>query len=192
MVTAVLAGLIGTGIGVLAAPMEAPTSSVAFVNIGKCIQEVPSAKKLVDDLQADNDLLQDKIKTRAKELRDKEQDIEARLSPNTPEYTEARKQLALLAHELEWDQKSGLNDIKKRQVRGMAAIYKEIAAEASRVAEEKGFTAVLQAEIDPIQVEDENGALISYTDLRLQMAMRTVVWNSEGVDITKDVIEALK
>ncbi|MCK6481987.1 MAG: hypothetical protein L6R43_18140, partial [Planctomycetes bacterium] len=72
-----------------------------------------------------------------------------------------------------------------------AALYREVAAESERIAGEKGFRIVLSMDDEPIVVE-ERGQVMGANDLKLQMALRTVVWCDGSVDITKDVTAALQ
>jgi len=168
-----------------------PACAVAFVNLGKVFQGYPAARKLVDGLQAEHDALKSSVAIRAKELSDAARDLEAQFEPGSPEFQKGRKKIEMAGRELEWDEQNGREEIKAKQVRGMARVYREVVAEAERIAGERGFTAVLNFDREPIQVEEKPGQLISYTDLKLQMALRTALWVDPSVDLTEAVIEAL-
>ena len=72
----------------------------------------------------------------------------------------------------------------------MANAYREVVAEAQRIAQEKGYLAVLNFDDEPISV-GEGDQIVGPNDLKFQIALRTVLWVSTEVDITKDVLAAL-
>lgn len=186
----VAAGVAGGRVLEARGAAPAAPGPVAFVNLGRVFQSYPRAKKLQDDLQGEADLLKTSITQKEGELRKAAQDLDARLSPGTPEYEQGRRRIELDLASLQYDQKAGLDLIRRKQVTGMAAVYREVVVEAERIASERGFSSVLTYDNEPIVVE-EKGQVMGYNDLKLQMALRTAVWASPEVDLTKDVIAAL-
>jgi Skp family chaperone for outer membrane proteins len=179
----VMASLQDGAAGAKAAPC------VCTVNVGKVF--AVRSKQLQEDLQAAMDAIKTTMGQREAELRKQAQDLEARLSAGTPEYETERKKIELRIAELQYDQKRDVENLRRKQVTGMAALYREVTVEAERIAAARGFAAVLSVDDEPIAVE-ERGQVMAANDLKLQMALRTVIWADPAVDITKDVIEALQ
>lgn len=172
------------------APAAKAAPCVCTVNVGKVFEATPQSRKLQEGLQLEMDALKAAMAQREGELRKQAQDLEARLSPGTPEYEQERKKIELRIAELQYDQKRDVETLRRKQVTGMAAVYREIAAEAERIASAKGYRVALSVDDEPIAVE-ERGQVMAANDLKLQMALRTVIWADPALDITKEVIEAL-
>jgi len=171
---------------------EGPPGSVAFVNIGKVFRKTPRLKHLEDGLNADDEALRTSLSKKAADLKKEAEDLETRFQRGTEEYARGRRDIERRSWDLERDQKEGREAIQRRLIKGMEAAYKEVAAEAERLASEKGYTAVMHVDDEPIEVEEpQSGQIINFTDLKLQMALRTVLWNSKAVDLTQDVVDAL-
>jgi Skp family chaperone for outer membrane proteins len=197
--TALLAGLVAGAAGlaggrVLAALEDGKPAAggcaIAVVDVGKVFMEIPAAKKVVQGLQADSDALKASLAAREGDVNKEIQDVEVRWTPGTTEYEQARKNLALKKAEIDWDRRAGGERLERKQVMEMARVYKEICAEAERIAAERGYACVLGYDPDPIQVEDK-GQVLGRNELKLQMALRSVVWARKDVDLTADVVAAL-
>jgi Skp family chaperone for outer membrane proteins len=169
---------------------QAPCTPVAFVNFNQAFKAYPRAAKIVNDLNAEADKAKAALADREKEVKAEFQNLDTRYDPGTPEWEAGRRKLKLLAAEIQFDREAGAELINRKQVKGMAAVYKEIAAEAQRIASAKGYASVINIDTDPVTVE-EKGQMLSLTELKLQMALRTAVWCDPAHDLTKEVIEAL-
>ncbi len=90
----------------------------------------------------------------------------------------------------EFDLKADLEALSRRQVRGFGAAYKEVCAEAERIARSKGCACLFNLHTDPIVIE-EKGQVATMDDLQRQMAGRTALWAAPAMDITREVIDAL-
>ncbi len=186
---AAAAGVVLGAAGFLGA--QAPCTPVAFVNINQVFQAYPRAKKLVQDLSAEHEKSKADLAARGDELRKAAQDIDTKFDPGTPEYEKGKRAVALAMDELKYDGKATVDAILRKQVTGMAAVYKEVCAEAQRIAAARGYACVFNMDSDPISVE-EKGQILGVNELKLQMALRPAVWADPAHDITKDVIEALE
>ncbi len=180
----------GNGGGAAPAPAAAPCTPVAFVNMNKVYQSHARAKKLLEDLTKENDALKASLTQREQELRKKAQDVDLKYDPGTEEFESASRDIDMQMAQLKYDSTHGQQRIVRKQVQGMAAIYREICAEAERVAAAKGFSCLFNLDSDPITVEDK-GQVLNPTELRLQMALRTAIWAKPEQDITKEVIAAM-
>jgi Skp family chaperone for outer membrane proteins len=200
-IAAVAAGLLVGAAGlaggrVLAALQETkpaatgPCTPVAFVNMNKVFQSYPRAKKLVEELTKENEVLKASLTQREQELRKKAQEVDLKCDPGTDEYETASRDIDIQMAQLKFDGTHGQQRIARKQVQGMAAVYKEVCAEAERVAAAKGFSCVFNMDTDPVMAE-EKGQVLGINELKLQMALRTAIWAKPELDITKDVIEAM-
>ena len=196
-VTAVVAGvLVGAaslaGGRAVAALQDAPpkTACVAFVDVNRVFQAYPRAKRIVEDLQKEADQLKASLAQRDQDLRKAAQDLDGRLEPGTAEYESGRRKIQLEIDALQYDRKSGLDSIVRKQVTGMAAVYKEVRTEAERIASEKGYAAVFNFDADDITVV-EKGQYLNVNELKLQMALRPVLWARPDLDLTREVVAAL-
>jgi len=137
------------------------------------------------------DRIQADLGSREQELKKQAQDLENRLNPGTPDYEKERKKIEMSLAELQYDSKVRTADLRRKQVTGMAALYREVEVEAERIATEKGARLVLSMDDEPIVAEDR-GQVMSANDLKLQMALRCVVWADPSLDITAEVLKALE
>jgi Skp family chaperone for outer membrane proteins len=169
----------------------APCTPVAFVNINQVFKAYPRANKLVQDLNAEAEKSKADFTAREQDLRKAAQDLEVKFDQGTPEYEQGRRKIELMLSEIQYDKKATVDVIVRKQVRGMGLVYKEVCAEAERIATAKGYSSVVNIDTDPITVE-EKGQVIGVNELKLQMALRTAIWADPAHDITKDVIEALE
>ena len=164
--------------------------TVAFVSIPRVFVAYPKAKKVLDDLNAEAEKRKGEFQDREQALKKDLQDLEARLTPGTAEFEEGRKRVEMKIAELQFDKKAATDLFVRRQVVSMAGVYREVCAEAERIAGEKGFACVLNFDPEPIQVEDR-GQVMGQYEFKLQMALRTVLWARPDADLTGEVIEAL-
>jgi Skp family chaperone for outer membrane proteins len=125
------------------------------------------------------------------ELKKQVQDLEARYDPASEEYEKGYRTLQLRLAELDFDLKREGQRLQERRSRNLANLYKEIAAEAERIAVEKGITCVLIRDGEDVQVEDQ-GKVLSAEAVRQQMILRTVLWADPALDLTKEVLAALQ
>jgi Skp family chaperone for outer membrane proteins len=184
------AGAVSASLAQDPAPAPAGTGPAAYLNINKAFLAYPRARKLMEDLSAQADRLKADLDAKGQELRKREADLEVTMEPGTPEYHRARRALRVQAAEIDLDRKEGLEEILRRQSRGMAGVYRDVRAEAERIAKARGFSALFAIDPDPILVE-ERGQVIGVNELKLQMALRTSLWCRPELDITDEVIAAL-
>lgn len=187
--TALAAGIVLGTAGFLGA--QAPVTPVAFVGINRVFQSYSVAKARDNDINLELEKLNSWFTQREQEINKARSDIEAKYDAGTKEYDSARRDIDLQIAGLKFDAKSAGDNLMRKKVTVMAALYREICAVAQGVAEEKGYSFVFNIDTDPIKVEDK-GQFLTLTELKLQMAFRTGVWAKAENDITKDVIEALE
>jgi len=174
-----------------AARTPPPPCPVAVLDLSRVYSELPRVKQLEASLQQrDEELNAQKQKDDA-ELGKQVQDLEARFEPGSAEYEKGRKSILMRSAELEIDLKREKVRIQERRSREIAAFYKEICAEAERIATERGFACVLTRDGGDIQVE-EKGKVLPADAVKQQMIFRTVLWADPSLDLTKDVLEAMK
>ncbi len=195
VLTGVLFGAAGLAGGrVMAAfqdePKPAAQACVAVVNVSRVFEKYPKAKNVVEALQKEAEDLKSNLTGRENDLNKEAQDVEARFTAGTAEYEKAQRSLALRKAEIDWDKRAGLALLARKQVTRMAAVYEEIRAESERIAAANGFACVLNHDPEPIQVEDK-GQVMGSNELKLQMALRPVIWARRDLDLTPEVIDAL-
>lgn len=183
------AGVVLGAAGFLGA--QAPCTPVAFVNVNQVFKSYPRANKLVQDLNAEADRIKADFAGREKDLQKSMEDLSARYDEGTTEFEEGRKKIAQSKFMIDYDKKWTIDGIVKKQVTGMAAVYKEVCAEAQRIAVARGYSSVINIDTDPITVE-EKGQVLGVNELKLQLALRTAVWADPAHDLTKEVIESLE
>jgi Skp family chaperone for outer membrane proteins len=172
-------------------PAPAKPVAVAFVDVGLALQALKRSQALVDGVKADGEALRADLTRRAEELKKRITDINAGLNPGTPEHEAEMRKIDLESRGIEWDEKAGRDRIEKKKVRGLARLYREVVAEAERIADERGFAALLHVDGEPIYEEDDMGRVLGSNDLKMQMALRGVLWCRKDVNITGEVIAAL-
>jgi len=193
--TAVLAGalvaVVSTASGAAFARRPAPPPcSVAVVDLNRAYTEHGRARKLSENLQAQEDAIKARLQAEEAKLKREVQDLEVRHAPGSEEYEKGRRVIELKIAEVSYDAKRDQFRARHALVQAMAAVYREIVTEAERIASERGYTCVVNYDPEAIVVE-EAGQILSPDALRRRMIDRNTLWASSGVDLTKDVLEAL-
>jgi Skp family chaperone for outer membrane proteins len=175
----------------LAARTPPPACAVAVVDLARVFSEHARAKKFTDDLEKRQGELKVRVQKEEADLKKQAQDLEVRFEPGSEEYEKGRKAIELRIAELDYDLKRQGVNLQRQLVVEMAAVYKEVRAEAERIAKERGFTVALVYDREEIRVE-ERGQVLGPNELKLQMNLRSVLWADASVDLTQDVLAALK
>jgi Skp family chaperone for outer membrane proteins len=193
--TAVLAGALVAAVAssagaALASRPAPPPCALAVVDLAKAYNEHTRAKKLNENLQAQDDAFKARQQAEETKARKEIQDLEVRFAAGSEDYEKGRREIELKLAPVLYDLRRDRERLVRSQVQGMASSYKEIITEAERIASERGFTCVVNFDPEPIVIEQE-GKILHADAVRKQMIDRTTLWASPSVDITKDVIEAL-
>jgi Skp family chaperone for outer membrane proteins len=188
-VAALGAGIVLGAAGFLGA--EAPCTPVAFVDINKVFKSYSRAARVQQEMLTEMEKSRAELSQREADLRKEMGDLEARFDPGTKEFEQGLKEIDARANSLKYDMKAADRITNRRQVKEMDAIYKEICAEAQRIAESKGCACLFNLDTEPITVENR-GQVIQGSDLKLQMNLRTAVWAKGELDITRAVVAALE
>ncbi|HEU4394373.1 MAG TPA: OmpH family outer membrane protein [Planctomycetota bacterium] len=193
--TAVLAGAlvaaVASSAGVALASRPAPPPcAVAVVDLARAYNEHTRAKKLNENLQAQDDALKARLQAEETKARKEIQDLEVRFAAGSEEFEKGRREILLKYAPIEYDLKRDQERLVRSQLQGMAAAYKEILTEVERIATERGYTCAVNFDPEPI-VTELDGKILRADAVRKQMIDRTTLWAAPSVDITKDVIEAL-
>jgi Skp family chaperone for outer membrane proteins len=187
---ATAAAFAGRASAVQDAPKAAP-AMVAVIDINKVIDALDRSKAFVDELKKDGEALRKEISAREEELKKRMTDVSARLNPGTPEYTAEVRKIELEKRAIEFDFEDGRAGLDRKKVKGHSRLYKQICAEAERIADERGYNVLVQMDGDPISEEGESGRIVGSNGLQLQMALRGILWTRKDNEITGAVIEAL-
>jgi len=198
--TAIVAGILAGGAilaggGVLASPPEdsaekAGGCAIAFVDYKRAMQALTRFKDLEEKLRGEDEQVRDAMTKRKAELRKYNDDVLARFSPGTAAFEAERRKIELTNAEIRYDEKVLQEILQKKSVVGAAGIYREVCAEAERIARERGYACVMNYDSTPLEVEDK-GQVMGPAELHLQMRMRSVLWARSDVDLTQAVVDAL-
>ena len=130
------------------------------------------------------------IEAEEKNRRQRLQDLQSArdlLKPDSQQYADAQKQLMQAAIEFETWGKIMQNDIVRNQKLQMRQLFDRITAATSEVAKKRGFDIVIADQ----RPEWQNFEQLNVNQVRDQINLRNVLYASEKVDLTGDVIKLL-
>jgi len=111
--------------------------------------------------------------------------LQEELKPGTQEFSERRKQLAMLEAEHQWFVESEGKTIERDLASSLKLIFLDIQGTVRELAQERGIDIVLSAdEVPPSEPETP-------TQMRQQIVLQKVLFWSPSVDLTDAVVERL-
>jgi Skp family chaperone for outer membrane proteins len=189
---AALAGIaLFTG-AVMAERPEPVAGPVVFVDLDRVFQECAEGKRLVDQLKANAEILDNGLTKRAEALQTAINDLRGNVQPDTPKFKEQWRLLEQEKWSLDYDDREGRASLNAQRVDGMLALHKRVVVACEQLVEAKGYSAVMQYSGEGISPRAPNGEALSINELSLQVATRPVVAVHPGNDITDAVIELLQ
>lgn len=168
-----------------------PSCAIAFIDMEKAINDNPKYKESQERLRNDKEAIQEKFTKMSADLRKRDQDIDARFSPGTPPYRAERKRIEMERQELMFDAKAAADELQRREVTDLHMVYQDVRQEAERIGADRGYSCVLDFRTEPLSAQDK-GQTIGKPELLAKMATRSTIWARDDVDITKDVVEAIR
>ncbi len=185
LMTAAAAGaILATAIYVTAAPSApaAPTR-VAVVDFTKVLQDYNREKDSEKVMKDTEDRIRDDAKTRAAEI-DKLKDTLKMRQPGSPAYAETEKKITEATVAFETWQELKMREMQERGRSIIRDVYTDIERASADCAKAAGFNLVLKTDLLDLSSP-------SVRDLDLRIKLRQVLYASEELDITKDVIATL-
>jgi len=181
IVFALLASLICTNINL--ANAEAEEFKIGIVDISSVFEKYQKRIDLDQELKEQEKGFQDEINKKRKEIIDLDEETQlldlGSESRNSNENLLERKNV-----ELEGYAKFAERQLLKKYKDFFESIYQEVVQKVEEIGKQEGFDLVIKKE----ESEVKSGKI---SDLQFKIGIRTVLYHSDSVDITLDVIDAL-
>ena len=178
---ALLASLICTNINL--ANAEAEEFKIGIVDISSVFEKYQKRIDLDQELKEQEKGFQDEINKKRKEIIDLDEETQlldlGSESRNSNENLLERKNV-----ELEGYAKFAERQLLKKYKDFFENIYQEVVQKVEEIGKQEGFDLVIKKE----ESEVKSGKI---SDLQFKIGIRTVLYHSDSVDITLDVIDAL-
>ena len=178
---ALLAGLICTNINL--ANAEAEEFKIGIVDISSVFEKYQKRIDLDQELKEQEKGFQDEINKKRKEIIDLDEETQlldlGSESRNSNENLLERKNV-----ELEGYAKFAERQLLKKYKDFFENIYQEVVQKVEEIGKQEGFDLVIKKEESDVK----SGKI---SDLQFKIGIRTVLYHSDSVDITLDVIDAL-
>ena len=181
VVLAVLA--LGVSVGLKAQGPEYRPPRLAFVDIDHLIENYDRALTVERSLKEQADKIRDEYEQKMRGLKEREADLEV-MSKESQLYAEEKQKLATEGFQLQWQRKWAEEKVVREARDEMAAIYREIQDAVERYANQTGLEAVLV-----VARGDLPGDTVP--EIRLQIAVRPVLYCGEHLEITKPILAML-
>lgn len=184
LLVAVVAAVIGGmgAAGALSQQVPLPTQ-IGYIDVGRAWTEYRKRGDIEKKLNEDAQTIENAFTKRREEIEELKEQI-ATLNPNSDEFQNLAREIDVKTFLLKRDHEAALVGIDREARKKKGLLYREICLEAGAYAEANGLAAVMLW--DPLKQDfAERG------DLELVMNTRTVLWRSDRLDITNDVIEVL-
>ena len=176
-----LASLICTNINI--ANAEEEDFKIGIVDIGSVFEKYQKRIDLDQELKEQEKGFQDEINKKRKEIIDLDEETQlldlGSESRNSNENLLERKNV-----ELEGYAKFAERQLLKKYKDFFESIYQEVVQKVEEIGKQEGFDLVIKKE----ESEVKSGKI---SDLQFKIGIRTVLYHSDSVDITLDVIDAL-
>jgi Skp family chaperone for outer membrane proteins len=181
IVVALLASLICTKINLATA--EAEEFKIGIVDISSVFEKYQKRIDLDQELKEQEKGFQDEINKKRKEIIDLDEETQlldlGSESRNSNENLLERKNV-----ELEGYAKFAERQLLKKYKDFFENIYQEVVQKVEEIGKQEGFDLVIKKEESDVK----SGKI---SDLQFKIGIRTVLYHSDSVDITLDVIDAL-
>jgi len=178
---ALFASLICTNINI--ANAEAEDFKIGIVDIGSVFEKYQKRIDLDEQLKEQEKGFQDEVNKKRKEIIDLDEETQlldlGSESRNNNENMMERKNV-----ELEGYAKFAERQLLKKYKDFFENIYQEVVQKVEEIGELEGFDLVIKNE----ETDLKSGKI---SDLQFKIGIRTVLYHSDSVDITLDVVEAL-
>lgn len=174
-------GLVGTATG---RALQGRPIAAAVVNVQQIFESLKEKTEVEGDLKREVEALNEQEQERRKEIQALQSDLEI-LAPGTPAFSEKQAQLEQKSIELQaW---RGFQNQKLNRERGIQieVLYRRMVDAIGRVAESGGYDLVLFKEA----AVNFRGAKPEALNALIQV--RKVLWASDDLDITDDVIQLM-
>jgi len=156
---------------------------LGFVDMGRTFEESKRRITIEDRLNKQTDQLEKSFGDRLDKLEDARGGLQL-LNADSAEFQKQERELAVDAFLLDHDRKMAVQRLKTEARRSKGLLYREINLEIAAYGEQNGFAGIWLN----VPVTDE---LDNRGDIDLVTSTRSVLWNSERLDITKQIIEIL-
>ena len=175
-----LASLIGTNINIANAEED---FKIGIVDIGSVFEKYQKRIDLDEELKEQEKGFQDEVNKKRKEIIDLDEETQlldlGSESRSSNENLMERKNV-----ELEGYAKFAERQLLKKYKDFFENIYQEVVKKVEEIGEQEGFDLIIKNE----EADLKSGEI---SDLQFKIGIRTVLYHSDSVDITLDVVEAL-
>jgi Skp family chaperone for outer membrane proteins len=178
---ALLASLICTNINL--ANAEAEEFKIGIVDISSVFEKYQKRIDLDQELKEQEKGFQDEINKKRKEIIDLDEETQL-LDLGSEGRNSNENQLERKNVELEGYAKFAERQLLKKYKDFFENIYQEVVQKVEEIGKQEGFDLVIKKEESDVK----SGKI---SDLQFKIGIRTVLYHSDSVDITLDVIDAL-
>lgn len=166
-----------------AASSEIAPAKVAVVNINKVLESSKKHAAWQEKMREEEGSIRAKLEKMSKELELQKLDIETR-TPGSSDYLDLMRQYMEKQAVLEAKKKFYEQQVTMKVQQWTEQLFQDVHSVVSDVAERKGLDLV-------VSKEDLRFPAASLRDLMLTIKTSTVMYNSQGLDITDEVLAAL-
>jgi Skp family chaperone for outer membrane proteins len=178
---ALLASLIYTNINI--ANAEAEDFKIGIVDIGNVFEKYQKRIDLDQELKEQEKEFQDEVNKKRKEIIDLDEETQlldlGSESRSNNENLMERKNV-----ELEGYAKFAERQLLKKYKDFFENIYQEVVQKVEKIGEQEGFDLIIKNEEADLKSNE-------ISDLQFKIGIRTVLYHSDSVDITLDVVDIL-
>lgn len=178
---ALLASLICTNINL--ANAEAEEFKIGIVDISSVFEKYQKRIDLDQELKEQEKGFQDEINKKRKEIIDLDEEIQL-LDLGSESRSSNENLLERKNVELEGYAKFAERQLLKKYKDFFENIYQEVVHKVEEIGKQEGFDLIIKKEESDVK----SGKI---SDLQFKIGIRTVLYHSDSVDITLDVIDAL-
>ncbi|MDP6925432.1 MAG: OmpH family outer membrane protein [Candidatus Scalindua sp.] len=178
---ALLASLIYTNINIANAEVE--DFRIGIVDIGSVFEKYQKRIDLDQELKEQEKAFQDEVNKKRKEIIDLDEETQL-LDLGSEERGNNENLMERKNVELEGYAKFAERQLLKKYKDFFENIYQEVVRKVEEIGEQEGFDLIIKKE----EADLKSGQI---SDLQFKIGIRTVLYHSDSVDITLDVVDTL-
>ncbi len=183
LLAVVVAVIGGAGAAGALSQQEPLPSQIGYLDVGRTWTEYRKRSDIEKRLNEEAQKIENVFSQRRREIEELKEQANT-LNPESEEFQDLARDIDVKTFLLKRDHEAALVAIDHEARRQKGLLYREICLEAGAYAEANGLAAVDLW--DPLKADfAERG------DLELVMNTRTVLWRSDRLDITDDIIQVL-
>lgn len=167
--------------------MASAQTKIGIANTARIFNEMQETRDLRDRVNQERQALVETERQKQQQIRALQEGRDA-LRPDAPEYQKRNEELMRQTIEYRIWGETVQQNLQRTQKQQVARLFEKIEAASSEIAQQQGFDLILAQQHNEVPTDQEK---ISPEQFTAMMAQRNVLYNSEAIDLTDEILALL-